>query len=46
MANRKAHVPAKLDPFKPYLRQRWEAGCSNALQLHREIITELGYPGS
>ncbi|MGO4650035.1 ISL3 family transposase, partial [Nocardia sp. 2YAB30] len=37
--------PSKLDPFKPYLRQRWESGCCNALQLHREI-TELGYPGS
>lgn len=37
--------PSKLDPFKPYLHQRWESGCSNALQLHREI-TELGYPGS
>lgn len=37
--------PSKLDPFKPYLRQRWESGCSNALRLHREIA-ELGYPGS
>ncbi len=37
--------PSKLDPFKPYLDQRWESGCSNALQLYREIA-ELGYPGS
>ncbi|MCO1578869.1 transposase family protein [Crossiella sp. SN42] len=35
----------KLDPFKPYLQQRWESGCTNALQLHREIVV-LGYPGA
>ncbi|MET9633963.1 transposase [Lentzea sp. NPDC006480] len=37
--------PSKLDPFKPYLQRRWESGCTNALQLHREIIA-LGYPGA
>ncbi|MET7770900.1 transposase [Nocardia sp. NPDC005366] len=37
--------PSKLDPFKPYLRQAWEAGCRNAVDLHREI-TERGYNGS
>ena len=37
--------PSKLDPFKPYLRQRWEAGYRNALDLHREI-TDNGYHGS
>lgn len=40
----KSPRPSKLDPFKPYLQQRWESGCTNALQLHREIV-ELGYPG-
>lgn len=37
--------PSKFDPFKPYLRQRWEAGCRNAFDLHREI-TGHGYHGS
>ncbi|MEV4751695.1 ISL3 family transposase [Streptosporangium sp. NPDC049248] len=37
--------PSKLDPFKSHLRQRWEAGCTNARQLHREI-TALGFQGS
>ncbi|MGN2638669.1 ISL3 family transposase [Nocardia takedensis] len=37
--------PSKLDPFKPYLRQRWEAGSRNALDLHREI-TAHGFHGS
>ncbi|MFC9437701.1 hypothetical protein [Nocardia sp. NPDC057030] len=35
---------SKLDRFKPYLQQRWESGCHNALQLHREI-TALDYSG-
>jgi len=29
--------PSKLDPFKPYLQQRWEQGCRNAAQLYREV---------
>jgi transposase len=37
--------PSKLDPFKTHLYQRWEAGCTNARQLHREI-TEQGFQGS
>jgi transposase len=41
----KTHRPSKLDPFKPYLRQRWEAGCTTAAQLYREI-TERGFAGS
>lgn len=32
-------------PHLAYLRTRWQAGCTNILQLHREI-TELGYTGS
>jgi transposase len=33
-----------LDPYVPYLQQRWAAGCTNASQLWREI-QEQGYPG-
>ena len=33
-----------LDPFKPYLHQRWESGSHNAAQLWREIQA-LGYEG-
>lgn len=36
--------PSMLDPFEPYLLERWKEGCRNALQLHREI-KERGYPG-
>ena len=25
--------PSKLDPFEPYLNQRWDEGCKNAMQL-------------
>jgi hypothetical protein len=32
-------------PYLAYLQARWQAGCSNILQLHREIA-ELGYTGS
>lgn len=29
--------PSILDPFEPFLRQRWAEGCHNSLQLWREI---------
>ncbi len=29
--------PSILDELKPYLHQRWNAGCNNVLQLHAEI---------
>ncbi len=38
-------MPSILDPFEPYLRQRWHAGYQNALQLYREIHNQ-GYSGS
>ena len=34
-----------LDPWKPYLRRRWDAGTTTIAVLHREI-TALGYAGS
>jgi transposase len=33
-----------LDPYEPYLRQRWNEGCHNGYQLWREI-TDQGYRG-
>jgi transposase len=34
-----------LDPYEPYLRRRWAAGCQNALLLWREV-REQGYAGT
>lgn len=34
-----------LDPYKPYLLDRWKAGCWNGSQLYSEI-KQLGYTGS
>jgi transposase len=36
--------PNVLTPFYPYLTQRWQASCHNAVQLWREIKAR-GYPG-
>jgi transposase len=36
--------PSPLDPWKPYLTQRWDEGCRNAKVLHAEIAGR-GYPG-
>ena len=41
----KAAGASGLDPFKPYLRRRWQEGTTNTAALHREIAA-LGYPGS
>lgn len=38
-------VSPTLAPYVPYLQDRWQAGCTNILQLHRELVTQ-GYPGS
>jgi transposase len=37
--------PHRLDPFEPYLRQRWQDGCTNATHLFREL-QQQGYHGS
>jgi transposase len=34
-----------LQPYVSYLQDRWQAGCTNASQLYREIVA-LGYQGS
>jgi transposase len=40
----KRRQSSMLDPYVPYLQQRWQDGCTNASQLWREI-REQGYPG-
>jgi transposase len=42
---RRASKPSILDPYKPYLRQRWQERCWNGAQLFAEI-KKLGYSGS
>jgi transposase len=37
--------PASLHHYEDRLREQWNAGCQNAEQLWRELVT-LGYPGS
>lgn len=37
--------PSKLDAFTPHLQQRVGEGCTNAAQLHRELVA-LGFAGS
>lgn len=37
--------PSLLDPYLPYLRKLWEAGCQNAAQLYREL-QQRNYRGS
>lgn len=41
----KARGASALDPYKPYLRRRWDQGDTKIAALHREI-TGLGYRGS
>ncbi|GHO63539.1 hypothetical protein KSC_024310 [Ktedonobacter sp. SOSP1-52] len=36
---------SRLDPYLPYLFQRWEAGCHNMAGLFRELV-DRGYKGS
>lgn len=35
--------PHVIDPYKPYLVQRWNEGCRNALQMWRELRDHYGY---
>ena len=41
---RQAPRDSMLDPYLPYLHQRWADGCENASELWREITVQ-GYPG-
>jgi transposase len=36
--------PSMLEAYEPYLRERWNAGCTDAARLWQEIRTR-GYPG-
>jgi transposase len=38
-------TPSKLDPYSQFLKERWDAGCHNRLQLWREIRKQ-GFTGS
>jgi transposase len=41
---RRSRQPCGTDPFAPYLRRRFEQGCRNAAQLHREVQAQ-GFAG-
>jgi transposase len=40
----RAKRPSLLDPYRPYLEERWAAGCRNGRQLLRELA-ERGFKG-
>jgi len=44
-ARRRDRGRSILNPYKPYLLERWNAGCREALRLYSEI-QQRGYPGS
>jgi len=41
----RSRQPSVLDPFKPYMLERWNAGCHTGTTLLRDVV-DLGYPGS
>lgn len=41
----RTHQASLLDPYKPYILERWKAGCWNGSQLYAEVKTH-GYTGS
>jgi transposase len=41
---RETPAPCKIDPYRPYLRERWEKGVHNASKLLEEIRSR-GYGG-
>ena len=41
---RRSREPCGADPFAPYLRRRFEQGCRNVAQLHREVQAQ-GFAG-
>jgi transposase len=36
---------SRLDPYLPYVFQRWNSGCHNIVRLHQELVAQ-GYKGS
>lgn len=44
-AARRRKRPSMFDPFAPYVLLKWEQGCTNGLQIYREI-KEQGYTGT
>jgi zinc-finger of transposase IS204/IS1001/IS1096/IS1165 len=45
LADARSGRPSILDPYKPYLHQRWNAGVVNARGLYNELRAQ-GYQGS
>ena len=44
LPTRRTPRPGKLDPYKPYIRERWSSGCRHAITILREIRA-MGYRG-
>ena len=36
---------SRIDPYLPYVFQRWNSGCHNIVRLHQELVAQ-GYKGS
>lgn len=41
----RSRQPSILDPFKPFILERWNAGCHSGTTLLRDVV-DLGYQGS
>jgi transposase len=42
---RRGPYASRIDPYLPYLFERWDSGCRNMVRLHQELVQQ-GYRGS
>jgi transposase len=42
---RRGPYASRIDPYLPYMFERWDSGCHNIVRLHQELVQQ-GYKGS